>query len=94
MIPLTRRVFMALSAAGAAAPALADDKQPPPSPLVEAQLRALVARYANQLSKEDRDDLKRLLAQIPKTAEALNAYRLPENSDPVPIFRPHRADRR
>jgi hypothetical protein len=92
-----RRAFLALSAAAAARPASAADepsKPPALSPLAEAQVQAIVAKHGAKMTAEQKADLKRLIAGIHKTSETLNAYPLPENSEPRMAFRVYRADRR
>jgi hypothetical protein len=88
---------MALSAAAVAAPGSADEpaaKPPALSPLAEAQVQAIIAKHAAKIMKEQKDDLKRLVAGTAKTSEKLHAYALPENSEPALAFRVFRADRR
>jgi hypothetical protein len=86
-----------MSAAAAAGSASAADEPSKPqklSPLAEAQVQAIVAKHGAKLTAEQKADLKRLIASIHKTSEALNAYPLPENSEPALAFRVYRADRR
>jgi hypothetical protein len=92
-----RRAFLTLSAAAVAAvPTAADDPAKPPalSPTAEAQFLAILARHGTKMTKEQKDDLRRLMAGIRKTSETLHAFPLPENSEPALSFRVYRADRR
>ena len=95
---VSRRSFLALSAAAAAGtPSPADEsptKPPPLLPLAEAQLQAIFAKQGARMSAEQKADLKRLIAVTHKTSETLNGFPLPENSEPALAFRVYRADRR
>jgi hypothetical protein len=93
---VSRRAFLAFSAAAATSAAADEPAQKPPelSPTAAAQLQAIVAKHGKRLSAEQKADLKRLMAAIEKTSETLHAFPLPENSEPAMIFRVYRADRR
>jgi hypothetical protein len=92
-----RRGFLTLSAAAAASACSADEPaQKPPvlTPAAEAQIQAIIAKHGAQMTAEQKADLKRLIAGIAKTTETLNAFPLPENSEPALAFHVYRADRR
>ena len=94
---VSRRGFMALSAVAVAAPAAADEpaaKPPELSPVAEAQVQAILAKHGAKITKEQKEDLKRLVAGIAKTSEKLHGYPLPENSEPALAFRVYRSNRR
>ena len=91
-----RRGFLTLSAAAAASACAADEAKKPPAltPAAEAQVQAIIAKQGARMTAEQKADLKRLIAGIAKTSEALNAFSLPENSEPALAFHVYRADRR
>jgi hypothetical protein len=93
---VSRRAFLALSAAAATSAAADEPTQKPLelSPTAAAQVQAIVAKHGKRLSAEQKADLKRLIAAIEKTGETLHAFPLQENSEPAMIFRVYRADRR
>jgi hypothetical protein len=94
---VNRRSFLALAAAAGATGAAADEpasKPAPLSPLEEAQLKAILAKHGKHLSAQQKAELPRLIASIHKTSLILEAFPLPENSEPALAFRVYRADRR
>ena len=68
----------------------ANQQQPVP-PVVEAQMAALLSKYGNRLSEEQKADCKRLLTQAQKGSEAMRAFPLENANEPATIFRVYRA---
>jgi len=104
--PLSRRDFtrgVALIAAASAvsqqactqakhtAPAPSPSPQLPPA--AEAQAQAIFRKYGDRLSEEQKADVKRLVAEAQKPAEALRAFPLDNSNEPAMVFRVYRAER-
>ncbi len=64
---------------------------PPVSPMVEAQMTALLSKYGDRLSPEQKADCKRLLIQAQRSSEAMRAFPLDNSNEPATIFRVYRA---
>ena len=67
---------------------------PPLSPAAEAQLQAVLRKYGDRLSEEQKADVKRLIAEAQKPAEALRAFPLDNSNEPATVFRVYRAERK
>ena len=68
----------------------ANQQQPVP-PIVEAQMAALLSKYGDRLSDEQKAECKRLLIQAQKGSEAMRAFPLDNSNEPATIFRVYRA---
>jgi len=63
------------------------------SPVADAQLQTILAKYGKRLSEEQKTELKRLLTQAQKTSDALRSFPLDNSNDPAMIFRVYRSDK-
>jgi hypothetical protein len=52
--------------------------------------QAIIARYGQRFSDEEKVEIKRLAAQIQKTSDALNAFPLENQDEPATVFRVYR----
>ncbi|HMG32986.1 MAG TPA: hypothetical protein VKM94_03530 [Blastocatellia bacterium] len=68
--------------------------QTPPqlSPAGEAQLQAILSKYGQRLTDEEKADVRRLVAQIQKTGDALRAFQLENPDEPATTFRIYRSE--
>lgn len=86
--PVSRREFLAVSAALGVAGALPARAQLQPNPDVE----HVVSQLATDLSDEHRRLLADAVQGIAEAAKARRRYALPENSEPCFVFRPTKVD--
>jgi hypothetical protein len=61
------------------------------SPEAESQVQALMSKYGNRLTDEQKADVRRLIGQAQKTSETMRAYPLSNADEPATIFRAYRA---
>ena len=66
-------------------------QQQPIPPVVEAQMAALLSKYGDRLSEEQKNECRRLLIQAHKGAEAMRAFPLENSNEPATVFRVYRA---
>ena len=66
--------------------------QAQPAPAAEAQVQAIMAKYGTRLSEEEKADVRRLVAQLQKTGDALRAFPLDNADEPATVFRIYRSD--
>ena len=78
----------------AAAASIANTQSASLSPAGEAQLQAILAKYGNRFSEEQKAELRRLVAQAQKTSETLRSLPLDNSDEPATIFHIYRSDRR
>lgn len=76
----------------AAVPQAADGKTALP-PEAEAQYQAIIAKYSNRLSDEQKADVRRLIAQAQKASATLRSYPLDNSDEPAMVFQIYRSDR-
>jgi hypothetical protein len=60
----------------------------------DAPVQAILAKYGARLSNEEKADIKRLVAQMEKTSDALKAFPLDNADEPATIFHVYRANHR
>ncbi|HEY6330189.1 MAG TPA: hypothetical protein VI756_12695 [Blastocatellia bacterium] len=56
------------------------------SPIAEAQVQMVFARYGDRLSEEQKADVKRLIAAAQKTSDELHAFHLDNSDEPAMIY--------
>jgi hypothetical protein len=62
------------------------DQTPSLSPVAEAQVQIIFARYGNRLSDEQKADVKRLIAAAQKPSEDLHSFHLENSDEPAMIY--------
>jgi hypothetical protein len=68
--------------------------QEEPSSQIECQFQSVLKKCAGRLSEEEKADVKRLLAQVQKTSDALRAYTLENSDEPATTFEVYHRSRR
>ena len=63
------------------------------SPESEAQYQAILAKYSNRLSDEQKADVRRLIGQAQKASATLRSYPLDNSDEPAMVFQIYRSDR-
>jgi hypothetical protein len=61
-------------------------QSPTLSPISEAQVQIVFARYGNRLNEEQKAEVKRLIAAAQKASDDLHAFHLDNSDEPVMIF--------
>jgi hypothetical protein len=56
------------------------------SPVAEARVQIIFARYGNRLSDEQKADVKRLIAAAQKPSEDLHSFHLENSDEPAMIY--------
>jgi hypothetical protein len=102
---LSRREFARGVAAAAAAAALSTDPKARTrtgigieesariqslTPPAEAQFQAIVSKYGDRLSEEQRGEIRRLLTQAQKASEAMRSFPLENSNEPATTFHARR----
>jgi len=54
------------------------------------QVQAIFAKIGSRLSPEEKADVRRLVAQMKKTGDALKSFPLDNSDEPATIFHPYR----
>lgn len=67
-------------------------EDPRHTPIIDAQLAVIVARFGGQLSEEQRAEIRARLARGMKLAETLRTVPLTNADEPEIVFVPYRAD--
>lgn len=90
---VNRRRFLgglAATAAAAAPAAAAEPPAPQLSPETEAQFQAVLARHGKRLSAEQKEAVRRALADQAKAVEAVRGFPLTDADEPALPFRVYR----
>src|SRR5581483_4692613 len=91
---VTRRWFLGGLAAGAATAAAGTAADPPAAPKLtpeaEAQFQAVLARHGPRLSAGQKDEVRKLLADLTGAVTAVRAFPLADADEPALAFRPFR----
>jgi len=93
---LSRRDFARVAALAAAAGPVAFTKSPNTQsqnqPATnDAPINAILNKYGSRLSEEEKTDIKRLVAQMQKTGDALRSFPLDNADEPATVFRVYRS---
>jgi hypothetical protein len=97
----SRREFMAGAITLSAGSSLGVADNPPqaptppaPTPLAEAQIKAVLARHGKLLTKEQTAEIRRLIGEAQKTSEDLKTLPLTNADEPALIFHVYAAGAR